>query len=861
LAILHKTGIKVPFILITGTVSEEFAVDVIKRGADDYILKDRLERLPSSINNVLEKFRLEKERQAFFDELVKNEKRYRALIENISDAIVLINEHAEFIYFSPSLKRLTGFALEDTQYKKVFEYVHTDDIQFCLDLFKGAGVQPGTSVSGQFRILHKDGHYIDVEGTVKNLLQDENVQAFVVNCRDITERKLAEEKLNHANWLYAFISQINQVIVHSHDADTVFKKACSIAVEFGKFKAAWIGIFDTQNIKINLINQAGLLAEDAPRFTDVPLKENGPQHNILRTGNSYICNDVQNDVELTDWKQFALLRGYGSCMILPIKKSGLTVATFNLYAHEVNFFRSAEIALLEEVTKDISFSLDIFEKGKLKLEADEKLKHNELRLKHAQAIAHLGSWELNFSTGVAIWSEEALRTHGLPPEAIEQSYESWVSFIHPDDLTRVLQITLEARAALTSTAFFYRVLRRDGTIRHVYSQSQFEFINGIVCGMYGVEHDVTETKEADEALKQSEANLRLIIDIIPQSISAKNGNGKFIFANNYHAHMYGLMPEELVNKTITETIPGNNEPGFFIQQDRLVIETGETKIIPELTFTDYTGKERIFYTTKVPYNVPGKTEKLVLAISQDITEQKVAALEKEKMTADIMKRNKDLEQFSFIVSHNLRAPVANILGLTELLQVIDPTDNEAMVMVRGIAASTKKLDNVIRDLNYALQVKHQVDENKEVVKFSAILEDIKLSVSNLLNNHDAEIISNFTAVDEMLTVKSYLYSIFLNLISNSIRYRQPAIKPIINISSAVRANFVELTFKDNGLGIDLKKKGSEVFGLYKRFHFHTDGKGMGLYMVKTHVETLGGKIMIESIVNKGTTFSIVFENI
>ena len=97
------------------------------------------------------------------------------------------------------------------------------------------------------------------------------------------------------------------------------------------------------------------------------------------------------------------------------------------------------------------------------------------------------------------------------------------------------------------------------------------------------------------------------------------------------------------------------------------------------------------------------------------------------------------------------------------------------------------------------------------------------------------------------------------MILNSIKYRRGNISPVIEITSRETKEALQLYFKDNGLGIDLKKRGSEVFGLYKRFHFHLPGKGMGLYMVKTQVELLGGEIFIESEVNVGTTFRIEFE--
>ena len=105
------------------------------------------------------------------------------------------------------------------------------------------------------------------------------------------------------------------------------------------------------------------------------------------------------------------------------------------------------------------------------------------------------------------------------------------------------------------------------------------------------------------------------------------------------------------------------------------------------------------------------------------------------------------------------------------------------------------------------------------------------------------------------------YSIFYNLISNSVKYRRPKIGTIIEIKSHLVNNQIELTFSDNGMGIDLSRNGDQVFGLYKRFHTHIEGKGMGLFMVKTQVENLGGAISINSKPNEGTIFKIVFENL
>ena len=149
-----------------------------------------------------------------------------------------------------------------------------------------------------------------------------------------------------------------------------------------------------------------------------------------------------------------------------------------------------------------------------------------------------------------------------------------------------------------------------------------------------------------------------------------------------------------------------------------------------------------------------------------------------------------------------------------------------------------------------------MNENKETVSLVEIFNDVKSSLNSMIVQSNAIIIVNFE-VTEVNFVKSFIYSIFLNLISNSIKYRKENIPPLIEIASYRRADKLYITFKDNGLGIDLAAKGRDLFGLYKRFHSHVEGKGLGLFMVKTQIESMKGKISVTSNVLEGTEFKIV----
>ncbi len=191
-------------------------------------------------------------------------------------------------------------------------------------------------------------------------------EGIMVLSMDISKRKETDEKMKRSNQLLLFISQVNQKIVRVKDEATLFANACTMALEFGKFKTAWIGLFEQGHPqKISLVAHCGIAAEEIKRFVDSNLGFPGVQENVLCSGTYYVCNDIEHDPAMEALRPFASKNGIGSCLVLPIRKSGVIVGTFNLYAIEFDFSSQAEITLLVEVTSDISFALDLFEKERL----------------------------------------------------------------------------------------------------------------------------------------------------------------------------------------------------------------------------------------------------------------------------------------------------------------------------------------------------------------------------------------------------------------------------------------------------------------------------------------------------------------
>lgn len=281
-------------------------------------------------------------------------------------------------------------------------------------------------------------------------------------------------------------------------------------------------------------------------------------------------------------------------------------------------------------------------------------------------------------------------------------------------------------------------------------------------------------------------------------------------------------------------------------------------------------QEEILYQNE---ELAAKNEKLVKA-QETIERQNLQLknynenLEKEvhKQTRQLRASNQELaynvqklEQYAYITAHNLRAPVARMLGLIHLMEIKpkegDTQENEKIA--RLIKDAGVELDTVIKDMNSIIEMSNKAEEQELVdleEKLSHVLNILKTSIEDF----EVDIQFDFSKLPSFETNSVFLESIFYNLISNAIKYRSLERKPMIRISSKSTPQYYKITVSDNGLGIDLKKQKHQLFTMYQRFHTHTEGKGLGLFLVKSQIEMMGGKIRIESIVEEGTTFHVYF---
>ncbi len=673
---------------------------------------------------------------------------------------------------------------------------------------------------------------------------------------DITERKNAEEKLLKSNRLYSFLSNINKSIVQIIDEQELLDNVCTVATEIAQFKLAYVGMLDEHN-KLNIVSLRGdkiaaerILKQSGLDYSD-PIHQNIPTIKTLQTGKYVINNDMQNDPSLSHWKDDLELHGIHASVSLPIFKFGKVAGIIGLHSSVKHFFDTQELALLDEAAGDISFALEIFEKGKKQKETEQLVVNTETRfrslIEKSNDMKTLTSLEGKFIyaspsiSKVFEYSEE------------EFLHKSVFDFFHPDDIPDLItKRNILLKTPGESFPFQYRLLHKDkrwiwceGTLTNMLHEPS---INALVSNF----RDISEKKIAEEEREFDKNNLNALINNTRDLLWSIDRNFKLITFNKpfYEVIKHVTGKELKKGDDVFDVVLSQEQLNLF---KSLYLRAFSGEIFTNVEYIESPAEtwiETSYYPIYKGDEVVGTA-----CHSRDITERKKTEFEREKMISDIIQQNKNFEQFAYIVSHNLRAPVVNILGISNVLKG-ELSNEDRIKTEQFLFSAVNQLDEIVKDLNKILSTKIEIAMNKETVHFSELVNGIKTSIQGLLLSENVEILTDFSAIDTIITLKSYIHSVFYNLILNSIKYKQRDKSPVIRITSEVKDSKIIISFKDNGSGIDLKQHGEKLFGLYKRFHLNIEGKGLGLFMVKNQIEALGGNISVKSEPKLGTEFIV-----
>lgn len=532
---------------------------------------------------------------------------------------------------------------------------------------------------------------------------------------------------------------------------------------------------------------------------------------------------------------------------------------FYTFTKDILFIFLTGIIFKLILSKNDTRNISIFEK--LKNTNDEIKESNEQYNIVAKATSDtIWDWKIqedNFS-----WNKGIENVFGYKESEVGNSSKWWFDKIHPEDSIKMsIKLYSFIEQKTENWQDQYRFKCANNSYKYVLDRGfLLKDENGKAVRMIGAIQDITKQKEEEQRLKLLETVFTQSKDsiIITEASSLDGKIPNIIYVNPAFSYMSGYNFEEISGKSPD---PFNSPNSDSNELEKLLssIKNKEECLIETISLTKNKEEYWVRFSMIPIYNSENELSHWI-SIQRDITDEKKKEKEKEQLIRELTQNNKDLKQFSYITSHNLRAPLSNLTGLLNLLEDIPIENQELKEILNGFNKSTHLLNDTINDLVKVIIIKDNPSIAKEAVLIKEIFENVFSQLSFQIELYKPIIKLNFEKVSILNTNKAYIESIMLNLLTNAIKYKSENRKLKITITTHEINDTIVMVFTDNGIGINLERNRDKIFGLYQRFHNYPDSKGLGLYLVKSQIETMGGTIEIESEVNKGTTFTLIFKN-
>lgn len=741
------------------------------------------------------------ERKMVQQKLEQSENRFRSLVQNATDITTVLSVDGNIIYESPSFYRVFGYSEEDTINKNIFHFVHPEDVERVIAEFTRGLEKGGVSDLIEFRFRHKDGHYLSIESIGNNLTPNNEIGGVVVNSRDITERKKAEQEIKHLKDFY-------ERILNKIPSDLV--------------------VFDNKH-KYLFINEVAI---------------NDPEKRTWAIGHDdyEYCDHYGRDRKLADARREVFNIAYNSKQIYEYEESLLRPDGSNKWMLRRMY---PIIDDNDTVTNVIGFGIDITER---KI-AEEKLKESEERLLLATNAANLGIWDWNLKENSLIWGKSMYNIFDIEPDKFAGDYDAFEKTLHPDDKQKVNKEVQYAINNLDGYKGEFRIINSKNEVRHVAAFSKlFKDHQNNPSRLIGVNFDITESKLAEEQILKYQQDLEEAQHI------AKVGGWEIDISQHsvkWAKEMYNIYEiDEPITLSINEAFKYYTEETRtrFLEKFKNVIDKQEAFEIEGQIITQK-GNIVDVRTKGIPEKRNGKL--IVSGILQDITSQKEIERKLLEYTNELERKNKELDQFAYIVSHDLKAPLRGINNLSMWIEedlegqmkcdvktnfdLLRTRVNRMESLINGILeysrAGRMKPNPVDIDLNFMV---------KEIVDSLAVPEKFKIHVQeDLPKIHNERI-----AIEQVLT----------NYISNAIKYNSNE-NPEVFVRYQLKGHMHEFCVEDNGPGIspEFHEKVFQIFQtLQSRDSF--ESTGVGLAIVKKIVEDKGGHVWLDSDLGKGTRF-------
>jgi len=864
LMLLKESGIDIPFIVISGAIGEDVAVEAMKAGANDYLMKNNLKRLLPAIERELQEAESRAERKRAELQLIESEQKFRSLAESSPDNIIRYDTECRAVYINRNMNLTVASDVVSYIGKTPMErnnFPSIVDYQAKL----GKVVQTGepdemevevTDLKGESRV-----HHIRFVAERDN---DSKIIGALAIGRDITDRKQAEMEIAHANHTLRMLSETNQALIHITDESTLLNEICRIAVEVGGYRMSWVGYAEHDKAKtVKPVAHAGFesgyIESLNLTWADTD-RGRGPTGIAIRTGQPYVVHNIESETSFALWREAAIQHGYKSFIALPLICESQTLGVIAIYSIETDAFCEKEVEILKELTDDLAFGITaLYTRAKREI-AEKALRESEERYRLIAENTADTITVFDFNLNIIYESPSVQKLLGYTvQESISMSLEQLLppESLHKVDKAFADHMALEA----TGNADPYRTItleleeyRKDGSI--IFIETAMSFIrdaNSNPTGILTVTRDITERKRAEEELRI----LSRAMEQSPASIVITDTDGKIRYINYKFTEVTGYSPEEVLGQNPRILKSGEMSTDYYKEMWQTITSGKEW-------YGEFHNKKKngeLYWELASISPVFDTTDTIThfLAVKEDITARKQTEIELINAKEKAEESNRLKTEFLHNMSHEIRTPMNGIIGYSELLSGADISSEKQKQYLQIITNSSNQLLRIIDDI---LEISQLDTKQVKVFDKKVCLNDLLFGLFSIFDVSAKEKkiplyykkgLSDNKSV--IFTDEIKLCKTVSNLLENALKFTQTG---FVEIGYELKGEMILIYIKDTGIGINPEMQES----IFERFSQENKGVsiygglGLGLSIAKENTILLGGKITLESEKGKGSTFYV-----
>ncbi len=901
LEIVKQSQLDLPFIVVSGTIGETSAVDLMRAGANDYLMKGSLARLSEVVRREIREFKMRLERQQASLELELTKQRLQLALEGSAiglwDWVILtgeltINERwAEMLGY-------TSLELEPISFETWHDHAHSGDLKRTFKLLEKHFHHEIPAYEDELRMRHKLGHWVWILCRGKVTEWDAQGQPLRMTGThlDISDRKQAELRLS-------LQSTILERIAKAEPLPKILEAlVCNIEEQLEG--AICSVLLCDQEGKLHC-SAAPHLPEDYNQAIDgASIGENaGSFGTAAFRKETIIVPDIATDPLWKDYKELALSHNLQACWSMPvIATNGDVLATFAVYHQHIHHPIAQELELINLATDIAKIAIERDQAAQalanlnhnLEMRVAQRtnaLRQSEAKLIEAQQIARLGSWELDIQTKEIIWSREIFNIFGIDANQQEPTYEQLLQYFPADERIRFNDLVKRAIQFSEPYASDFQIIRADGSWGYIFSKAELLCdVAGHAKRLFGIAMDISDRKAMQEALKLSEERARATLLALPDLVFRVNRAGEYVdfLASPNVGNI--VDPQQVIGRRLADCLP----PETWDKEHQAMQIALETKTVQ--TYEQQIPIDGRLRDEEVRVAPCGNDE--VVFFIRDISDRKQAEAQLQKTNEELIRATRLKDEFLANMSHELRTPLNAILGMTEAMkeQVFGQVNDRQLNALNTIERSGTHLLALINDILDVAKIESgQLKLEYALTSIESLCQSSIALIKHLAHQKRIELKANIPDnLPHLMLDERRIRQVLINLLNNAVKFtpeggqirlevtcqkKFTGIPLTYTIPEAIStspdddaqalktsleqinqcSDYLQIAITDTGIGIspeNIRRLFKPFVQIDSALNRQYMGTGLGLAIVKQMIELHGGMVSVTSKIGHGSCFMI-----